>query len=96
VLALWLRRTAGYMNLVDSLKKQGYSLIAADLDGEEDPAPLRDRSKLLLALGSEASGLSQALLKASDYRFRIPISRERAESLNVAASGAICMYLSIS
>jgi TrmH family RNA methyltransferase len=96
VLALWLRRTAGYIHLVEAMKRRGYSTVAADLNGEEDPSRLRKEDKLLLALGSEASGLSQTLLKASDYRFRIPIAREKAESLNVATSGAICMYLSVS
>jgi TrmH family RNA methyltransferase len=96
VLALWLRRTAGYIHLMKAMKKRGYSIVAADLKGEEDPSRLRKEDKLLLALGSEASGLSQALLKASDYRFRIPIARAKAESLNVATSGAICMYLSVS
>ena len=55
---------------------------------------LNRQDKLLLALGNEASGLSEALLNMSDYRLRIPTTREKAESLNVAACGAICMYLS--
>ena len=94
VLALWLRRTPRYLDLLDALKKQGYYLVAADLEGVEDASVFRGREKLVLALGSEASGLSSGLLAAADYRFRIPIAREKVESLNVAASGAICMYLS--
>ena len=50
--------------------------------------------KLLLALGNEAAGMSKELLEAADFRLRIPTIREKAESLNVAACGAICMYLS--
>jgi len=96
VLAVWLRRTARYLDLITALKKRGYTLAAADLGGEDDPSALRRSNKLLLALGSEATGLSPAVLKISDHRFRIPIVRDRAESLNVAASGAICMYLSVS
>ena len=94
VLALWLRRTGRYLNLLEALRESGYSLVAADLNGTEDTSLLRRREKLLLALGSEASGLSKGLLAAADHRFRIPIAGEKAESLNVAASGAICMYLS--
>lgn len=94
VLALWLRRTPRYFDLVEALKKRGYSLVAADIEGAEDPSVLRGKDKLVLALGSEASGLSPWLLAAADHRCRIPIAREKAESLNVAASGAICMYLS--
>ena len=49
--------------------------------------------KLILALGNEASGLSPALLKAASVRVKIPIARDKIDSLNVAACGAICMYL---
>ena len=69
--------------------------MAADLGGVEEPAILRNRGeRLLLALGNEASGLSETVLAAADHRFKIPVDRQRAESLNVAACGAICMYLS--
>ncbi len=94
VLSLWVRRTFHYLELVEELKYNGYSLVAADLNGEEDPSVLQCQNKLLLALGNEASGLSQSILKASNYRLRIPTIREKVESLNVAACGAICIYLS--
>jgi tRNA G18 (ribose-2'-O)-methylase SpoU len=44
-------------------------------------------------LGNEAAGLSETLLDMADYRLRIITVWEKAESLNVAACGAICMYL---
>ncbi|MEE8471514.1 MAG: RNA methyltransferase [Dehalococcoidia bacterium] len=94
VLSVWMRKTAHYLDLVKALRRSGYSLVAADLNGEEDPAALRQQHLLLLALGNEASGLSEEMLETSDHRFRIPIDRDKAESLNVAVSGAICMYLS--
>jgi TrmH family RNA methyltransferase len=94
VLSLWIRRSAAYMDLVDELKKQGYSLFATDLQGTEDPSLLRGPDRLMLALGNEAAGLSAALLDKSDHIIKISISGSKAESLNVAACGAICMYLS--
>ena len=94
VLSVWLRRTAGYLELTETLRRGGYSLVAAELDGVAEPSVLYRQSKLLLALGNEAAGLSRALLAAADYRLRIPTVRGKAESLNVAACGAICMYLS--
>ncbi len=94
VLSLWLRRTSHYMELVEELKQNGYSLLAADVGGTEDPSVLQSQNKLLLALGNEASGLSDSVLKASNHILRIPTIRGKAESLNVAACGAICMYLS--
>ncbi len=94
VLSLWIRRTSHYLELVETLKRNGYLLVAADLAGEEEPSVLQKQARLLLALGNEAAGLSESLLEASNCRLRIPLIREKAESLNVAACGAICMYLS--
>ncbi len=93
VLSVWLRRTVQYLELVRSLRQDGYSLIAAELNGSDEPSALK-QEKLLLALGNEAAGLSKALLDEADYRIRIPTAREKAESLNVAVCGAILMYLS--
>lgn len=92
VLSVWLRRTAAYLKVMESLKQQGYSLIATELNGEDKLSVLH-RQKLMLALGSEASGLSQDLLDMADYRVSIPMAHDKAESLNVAACGAIIMYL---
>ncbi|MEK7352920.1 MAG: RNA methyltransferase [Chloroflexota bacterium] len=94
VLSVWLRRTAGYLELPEALKKAGYSLIAADINGETEPSILSRPDKLVLALGNEGAGLSSGLLEMADYRLKIPIFSEKAESLNVAVCGAICMYLS--
>jgi RNA methyltransferase, TrmH family len=94
VLSIWIRRTSRYMDVVEKLKLDGYIMVAAALGGSEDTAILQQQDKLLLALGNEASGLTKAILKISDVVLRIPIVREKAESLNVAACGAICMYLS--
>ena len=94
ILSVWLRRTTHYLEMAKTLKESGYFLVAADPDGVEDPSVVGSGSKLLLALGNEASGLSKSILKAADYRLKIPIDRKKAESLNVAACGAICMYLS--
>ena len=93
ILSVWLRRTASYLELVAKLKEKGYTLVVADLAGAAEPAVLCEQDKLLLALGNEASGLSEELIAMADYRLRIPTVREKAESLNVAACGAICMYL---
>ena len=94
VLSVWLRRTTRYLEFTGALQKSGYPLIAAELNGAVGPSILLQQGKLLLALGNEAAGLSKTLLEAADYRLRIPTVREKAESLNVAACGAICMYLS--
>jgi len=94
VLSMWIRRTTNYLALTEALKKDGYSIIATDLNGTEGPSMLSHQNKLLLVLGNEASGISKSILDFSSYRLRIPIVRSKAESLNVAACGAILMYLS--
>lgn len=94
VLALWIRRTARYAELVSALRSRGFSLVSADLAGSEDPSVLGGSGALLLALGNEASGLSKHILDTSDHRFKIAVAQKEAESLNVSACGAICMYLS--
>jgi TrmH family RNA methyltransferase len=93
-LSLWIRRTAAYLDLVDELKRRGHRLVAADLGGAEDTSVLTGMDNLVLALGNEAAGLSSALLDKSDHRIKIPMAGAKAQSLNVAACGAICMYLS--
>jgi TrmH family RNA methyltransferase len=94
ILSVWIRRTSEYLNLVRKLQDYNYAIVAAELTGTKDPSVLKSQKKLILTLGNEASGLSKELLEISKYRIRIPTIREKAESLNVAACGAICMYLS--
>ena len=92
VLSLWLRATPQYRELVRSLRENGYSLIAAELNGTDKPDVLR-RGKFVLALGNEAAGLSPGLLEMADFHVRIPIAQQKAESLNAAVCGGILMYL---
>jgi TrmH family RNA methyltransferase len=94
VLSVWLRRTTQFAELVRLLRQNGCILIAAELKGSDEPSIMSRQKKLLLALGNEAKGLSKAILDLADYRVRIPTVPEKAESLNVAACGAILIYLS--
>jgi len=94
VLSAWMRKTSRYLDLAEALKEDGFTLISADLNGGQDPSVLTGCDKLLLCLGNEASGISAPLRHLSHHRLKIPIVREKAESLNVAVSGAILMYLS--
>lgn len=94
VLSLWLRRTGQHLELVRALRKRGYYMVAAELNGETETSVLKQHEKMVLALGNEAAGLSKALLGEADYSLWLPHHRDKAESLNVAACGAILMYLS--
>ena len=93
VLSVWLRRTERYLAIASALVEQGYSLIAATLDGNDNPSLLQAQN-LVLALGNEGSGISGKLRSLSSDCFRLPVISGKAESLNVAVCGGICMYLS--
>lgn len=92
VLSAWIRRTGSYLHMIKLLKGNGYSLIAADLNGDKLPSVLHNQSNFILALGNESYGISEQLLNMANYRMRIPIDCNKVESLNVAACGAILMY----
>jgi TrmH family RNA methyltransferase len=93
VLSVWLRRTAQYLELARKLQDAGYALIAAEVNGPDRPSVLTEMDKSLLALGNEAAGLSAALRQQADHHLGVPTAPGRADSLNVAACGAILMYL---
>lgn len=94
VLSVWLRRNANYIDLAQEFKHRGYSLLVADVGGKGNTKQLEAHNRLILALCNEAGGPSKELLNIADHLVTIPINRHKAESLNVAVCGAICMYLS--
>lgn len=74
-----------------TLKEYGYWIVAADSSGGATAATSFDwPRRAALILGSEAEGVSQLLLRESDFRIALPMD-PRVESLNVAvACGALC------
>jgi TrmH family RNA methyltransferase len=82
---------------VASLQGGGYTVLAADARGEQDLDDLLDAGRLAhptaWLFGSEAHGLPPALAGVADARVRVPI-HGRAESLNLAAAAAVCLYAS--
>ncbi len=71
----------------------GLTVLAADGDGELDlfDADGLLRGRVAWLLGNEAWGLPPELSALADHRVRIPIAG-RAESLNLAAAAAVCLY----
>lgn len=73
--------------------KERITVIATDLSVKTGVRLSKKRvknRKILLAIGSEATGLSKAILERSDLRVRIQHSRA-VESLNAAVAGSILM-----
>ncbi len=79
---------------VAALREAGLRILAADGYGETDLFELSDLGRPTAWLfGSEAHGLPDALKALADARVRVPILGG-AESLNLAAAAAVCLYSS--
>jgi TrmH family RNA methyltransferase len=80
-----------------ALRERGVRLLATTADGRSDVDELLDAGELheptAWLFGNEAHGLPDAAVAAAATTVRIPI-RGRAESLNLAAASAICLYAS--
>ena len=80
---------------LEAVRESGYATLATTMDGE---LSLPDADEVLAGphawlFGNEAHGLPDAVAQAAVHRVSIPI-RGRAESLNLAAASAICLYAS--
>lgn len=90
-----LVRTDDPVALVAALQAAGLTVLAADLAGTDlhtlpDATLARPTAWLF---GNEAHGLPSEVADAADARVRVPI-HGRAESLNLAAAAAVCLYTS--
>ena len=103
----WLRASAGSLfhvdvvrtglAVVDDLREAGLQTLATSGYGADDLDSLLDDGALAgptaWIFGSEAHGLPRDLLDAADRQVRVPIYGG-AESLNLAAAAAVCLYAS--
>ena len=83
--------------VVAAVRAAGLVVLAATGCGEADLDDLADAGRLAAPtawlFGSEAHGLPDELIAAADARVRVPL-HGRAESLNLAAAAAVCLYAS--
>ena len=88
-------RGADLTDLLPRLREAGVTVLAADGGGEavldEVAASGTLAGSVLWLFGNEARGVPAELAALADARVRIPM-RGRAESLNLAAAAAICLY----
>lgn len=82
---------------VDSIRAAGVQVLAAAGNGDVDLDSMADRGGLAVPtcwlFGNEAWGLTPAVRTLADRAVRVPI-HGRAESLNLAAAAAVCLYAS--
>ena len=76
---------------LEALRAEGYTVIASDLHGSDFYARPKLEGKIVLVIGNEARGISDAVRAAADLRLKLPM-RGGAESLNAAVAAAILMY----
>lgn len=90
-------RAADPVAVVDGLRAAGLSIFATTGYGDSDLDDLTDYGRLVgptaWLFGSEAHGLPEELTSAADTTVRVPLYG-RAESLNLAAAAAVCLYAS--
>jgi RNA methyltransferase, TrmH family len=90
-------RAADPVAVVEALRTAGLTVLATTGYGDHDLDDLADAGRLAAPtawlFGSEAHGLPAALTAAADARVRVPL-HGRAESLNLAAAAAVCLYAS--
>ena len=80
-------------DLIAALQGIGVRVLATTLDGETSLDHVELAGPTAWLFGPEAHGLSSDVAALADVRVQIPM-RGGAESLNVAAAAAICMYQS--
>lgn len=78
---------------IEALQGVGLTLVSADAHASSslDSADAVLGSPVAWVFGSEAHGLSAAWMDAAHVSLRIPMAAQ-VESLNLAASAAICLY----
>jgi len=84
------RRTDDLPAALAALREQGYAIVATELGGADfyENCP-HDRA--VLVIGSEGSGVSQAVRDVATHHLALPM-RGGAESLNAAVAAGIMIY----
>ena len=84
-------------SVIESVRRAGLTVIAADADGDLDLDAAIDTGLLdaptAWLFGNEAWGLPAVVRRLADRVVNVPI-HGRAESLNLATAAAVCLYAS--
>ncbi|HEX4018315.1 MAG TPA: RNA methyltransferase [Frankiaceae bacterium] len=80
---------------IAALGEAGCTVVAADVHAKHDLHDAEARRALIAdhawVFGNEAHGLSRLQARSTDLALRVPVYG-RAESLNLAAAAAVCLY----
>ncbi len=78
------------VNAINELKKKGYFIYSADMDGT-DFHTLDYSGKKCLIIGNEGKGVSRLVSENSDFIVKIPM-KGKINSLNASVSAGILIY----
>jgi len=80
------------LDIALKFKEHGFAIISSDIgENPESIYNLSPKGKMLVIIGSEASGVSKGLLEISNHRLHIPMKGD-AESLNAAIATGIILF----
>ena len=77
-------------NAINRLKEEGYWVVSTDGSGNTNYQDINYDFKVALVVGSEGEGISQLLLKNSDYIVKIPMFGH-VNSLNASVATAVLL-----
>ncbi len=81
----------GTDKFIEWLKSNGIILIATALDSDKSIFDSDLKKPIAFVFGNEAHGVSNEIKRKADLILKIPI-HGKAESINVSASAAVCLY----
>jgi 23S rRNA (guanosine2251-2'-O)-methyltransferase len=76
---------------IDLLKKKGFWIVGADMDGKKAYYNQELTGKIALVIGSEGKGIGRLVKEKCDFLVRIPM-KGKIESLNASIAASILMY----
>lgn len=88
-LDLWFHRTTEHC--LEDLEGRGYKVVVASMEGELEPADLRNLGKIAVVFGNEKDGVSEFARSRAKHSYRVPM-RGFVESLNVSVAAAITLH----
>lgn len=84
-------RVGNVVQTIKELKKQGFWVIGADMDGEKNYYEADFRGPLVLVVGGEGKGVGRLTKENCDFIVKIPM-KGKINSLNASVAGSILMF----
>lgn len=84
-------QTGNIRQTLEMLKKKGFWVVGADMDGESLYYDANLKGPLVIVMGAEGKGVSPLTRKMCDFCVRIPM-KGKVSSLNVSVAAALLIY----